>query len=72
MLNLVWSLVFFGRRAIGPAFGEVIVVWLAIAVTIRSAAAVRPAAAVLLLPYLGWTTFAAILNGSLWYLNRDR
>jgi tryptophan-rich sensory protein len=72
VLNLVWSLVFFGRRAIGPAFGEILVLWLAIAATIRAAAAERPAAAALLLPYLGWTTFAAILNGSLWYLNRDR
>jgi translocator protein len=72
VLNLVWSLVFFGRRAIGPAFGEVLVLWLAIAATIRAAAAERPAAAALLLPYLSWTTFAAILNGSIWYLNRDR
>jgi benzodiazapine receptor len=71
-LNLVWSLVFFGRRAIGPAFGEIIVLWLAIAATVRASAAERPAAAALLMPYLGWTTFAAVLNGSLWYLNRDR
>jgi tryptophan-rich sensory protein len=72
MLNLLWSLLFFGRRAIGPAFGEIIVLWLAIAATIRAAAEERPAAAALLVPYLGWTTFAAVLNGSLWYLNRDR
>ena len=72
LLNLLWSVVFFGRRAIGPAFGEILVLWIAIAATIRAAAAERPAAAGLLLPYLGWTTFAATLNGSLWYLNRDR
>jgi tryptophan-rich sensory protein len=29
-------------------------------------------AGAVLVPYIGWTTFAAILNGSLWYLNRDR
>jgi tryptophan-rich sensory protein len=72
LLNLVWSLVFFGRRAIGPAFGEILVLWLAIAATIRAAAEERPAAGALLLPYLGWTSFAAILNGSIWYLNRGR
>jgi benzodiazapine receptor len=72
LLNLVWSLVFFGRRAIGPAFGEILVLWLAIAATIRAASAQRPAAGALLLPYLGWTSFAAVLNGSIWYLNRDR
>lgn len=71
-LNLLWSLVFFGRRAIGPAFGEILVLWLAIAATIRAAAAERPVAGAVLVPYLGWTTFAAILNGSLWYLNRGR
>jgi tryptophan-rich sensory protein len=72
LLNLVWSLVFFGRRAIGPAFGEILVLWLAIAATIRAAAEERRAAGALLLPYLGWTSFAAILNGSIWYLNRGR
>jgi translocator protein len=72
VLNLTWSLVFFGRRAIGPAFGEIIILWFAIAATVRAAAAERPIAAGLLLPYLGWTSFAALLNGSLWYLNRDR
>jgi benzodiazapine receptor len=72
VLNLLWSLVFFGRRSIGPAFGEILVLWLAIAATIRAAAAERPVAGAILVPYLGWTTFAAVLNGSLWYLNRDR
>jgi tryptophan-rich sensory protein len=72
LLNLVWSFVFFGRRAIGPAFGEILVLWLAIAATIRAASAQRPAAGALLLPYLGWTSFAALLNGCIWYLNRDR
>ena len=72
VLNLLWSLVFFGRRAIGPAFVEILVLWLAIAGTIQSFSRERTAAGVLLVPYLGWTTFATILNGSIWYLNRDR
>jgi len=72
LLNLLWSLIFFGRRAIGPAFGEILVLWLAIAATTRAFAQERPAAATLLVPYLGWTTFAALLNGSIWFLNRCR
>ncbi len=72
VLNFLWSFVFFGRRAIGPAFGEILVLWLSIAATIRAFAAERPLAAGLLVPYLGWTTFATVLNGSIWYLNRDR
>jgi tryptophan-rich sensory protein len=27
-------------------------------------------AGMLLLPYQAWVSFAAVLNGSLWYLNR--
>ncbi len=72
VLNLLWSLIFFGRRAIGPAFVEILVLWVAIAATLRDFAARRPVAGALLVPYLGWTTFATLLNGSLWYLNRDR
>jgi len=72
VLNFLWSLIFFGRRAIGPAFGEILVLWLSIAATIRAFAVQRPAAAGLLVPYLGWTSFAALLNGSLWVLNRQR
>jgi hypothetical protein len=29
-------------------------------------------AAALLLPYLAWTSFAAALNGRIWWLNRGR
>lgn len=30
---------------------------------------IRPAAALLLVPYLAWTTFAAVLAFSVWRLN---
>jgi tryptophan-rich sensory protein len=72
VLNFLWSFIFFGRRAIGPAFGEILVLWLSIAATIRAFAGQQPAAAALLVPYLGWTSFATLLNGSLWALNRER
>jgi tryptophan-rich sensory protein len=29
-----------------------------------------PAAGLLLLPYLAWVSFAAVLNASSWWLNR--
>jgi tryptophan-rich sensory protein len=71
-LNLLWSLIFFGRRAVGPAFAEILVLWIAIAATLREFASQRPVAGALLVPYLGWTTFATLLNGAIWYLNRGR
>ena len=31
---------------------------------------ITPAAGWLLVPYLAWVSFAAVLNGSIWMLNR--
>jgi tryptophan-rich sensory protein len=62
VLNLLWSVVFFGLRLIRPAAAEIVAVWVAVVATIVAFARVRTAAAVLLLPYLAWTTFATLLN----------
>jgi tryptophan-rich sensory protein len=69
-LNLAWSLVFFGRRS--PAAGLVVIflLWAAIVATIVEFWRVRPLAGALLVPYLGWVTFAAVLNAEIWRLNR--
>ena len=69
-LNGLWSLLFFGLRAPGAAFVDIILLWLAIAVTTWLFWRVVHVAAIFLLPYLAWVTFAAVLNGSLWALNR--
>lgn len=69
-LNFGWSWIFFGLHAIGPAFAEVVALLVAIVATIAAFARVRPSAAALLVPYLGWTAFATILTGTIWRLNR--
>jgi len=69
-LNGLWSVLFFGMKAPGAAFVEIIVLWISIAVTTGLFWRVAPLSGVLLLPYLAWVTFAAVLNGSLWALNR--
>jgi tryptophan-rich sensory protein len=61
-LNLLWSVVFFGLRLVRPAAAEIVAVWVSVVATIVAFARVRTLAAVLLLPYLAWTTFAALLN----------
>jgi benzodiazapine receptor len=61
-LNLGWSLVFFRARRLRLAFAELVVLWVAIAVTTVAFARVRIVAGLLLVPYLAWTTFAGILN----------
>jgi tryptophan-rich sensory protein len=69
-LNLAWSLAFFGRR--DPAAGLVVIVllWAAILATMAAFWRTRPLATALLLPYLGWVSFATMLNAQIWRLNR--
>ncbi len=69
-LNGLWSVLFFGLRSPGLALVEIIVLWLAILGTIVLFHRVMKLAAALLLPYLAWVSFAAVLNASLWWLNR--
>lgn len=68
-LNLGWSIIFFGLHRPGLAFAEIVLLWAAIAATITAFAPIARAAAWLLVPYLGWVTFAAALNFSIWRLN---
>lgn len=69
VLNALWSWIFFGLHAPGWALLEILALWLAILATIVLFARVRPLAAWLLVPYLAWVSFAAVLNFTLWRLN---
>lgn len=68
-LNALWTPLFFGLNQPGAAFAEILLLWLAIAWTIERFWRVHRAAAYLLLPYLAWVGFAAVLNGTLWRMN---
>jgi benzodiazapine receptor len=70
LLNVLWTYVFFGRRAPGWAFVEVLVLLAAIAATVASFLKASRTAALLLVPYLLWTGFASVLTFSVWRLNR--
>lgn len=69
VLNAVWSLLFFGLRAPGPAFFELIALWVCIAATALAFSRWDRLAAWLLAPYLLWVSFAGALNLSIWMLN---
>lgn len=69
VLNVVWSFLFFGLESPFYAFVEIVVLWVAIALTIIAFRKVSRAAGLLLLPYLAWVTFATILTFSVWRLN---
>lgn len=70
ILNPIWSVAFFGLRL--PLLGliDIILLWIAILLTIQNFFKVSKMAGLLLLPYLLWVSFAALLNFSLWVLNR--
>jgi tryptophan-rich sensory protein len=68
-LNSLWSIIFFGLRSPGLALLEIIILWLAILVTIKTYLKTYRPAAYLLYPYLAWVSFASFLNFSIWLLN---
>lgn len=68
-LNSAWSVLFFGMRNPGIAFADILLLWLAIAATIVAFGRVSTLAAILLVPYLAWVSFATVLNWSIWWLN---
>ena len=70
-LNALWSWLFFAWNLGGLAFLEVLLLWLSIAATLTLFWRVRRLAGLLLMPYLLWVSFAAVLNFSLWRLNPE-
>jgi translocator protein len=69
VFNAGWSAIFFGLQSPGLAFLEILVLWLLIAATIVAFWRHRPLAGALLLPYIAWVSFAAVLNFTIWRLN---
>lgn len=69
VLNVSWSWIFFNLHQLGWAFVEIIVLWLAIAATTLAFFKKSKTAGVLMMPYLTWVSFAAVLNFTIWRLN---
>jgi tryptophan-rich sensory protein len=69
-LNSIWSFLFFGLKS--PLYGlvDIILLWISIVATIVLFAPISPVAAILLAPYIAWVSFAAVLNYSIFQLNR--
>jgi len=68
-LNLAWSFIFFGARAVGWALIELGFLWAAIAGTIYVFWQIDRLAGGLLVPYFLWVSFAGILNAAILSLN---
>ncbi len=70
VLNAAWTPVFFGLHRIGLAVVVIVLLWAAIVVTMYWFFRVSRPAGTLLVPYLLWVSFAAVLNAAIWHLNR--
>lgn len=68
-LNAAWSFFFFYAQNPGAAFIELVVLNVFIILTVTMFFKKHKTAALIMLPYLAWTLFAAVLNLSLWQLN---
>lgn len=68
-LNSLWSILFFGLRSPLAAFIEIIILWFAILFTMIYSYRISKISSYLLIPYIAWVSFAAVLNLSLLYLN---
>ena len=70
ILNILWSVLFFGLQKPAWSMVEVFFLSLAILMTIRAFWPLSRSAALLLVPYFCWVSFASALNVAIWQLNQ--
>jgi benzodiazapine receptor len=69
VLNALWTPLFFGLKSPLIAFLEILILWTFILVTIVRFIKLSLPAAVMLVPYILWTSYAAVLNAVIYLLN---
>ena len=69
ILNVLWSVLFFGLQNLAAGLVGILVLWAAVATTLASFWCVKRSAGALFVPYLAWVTIATGLNAVLWQLN---
>ncbi len=69
LFNALWSIVFFGLKNPFVALLVILILLCLIMLTIKWFNVVSKPAAILMIPYLLWVGFAAVLNYRIWELN---
>lgn len=69
LLNILWSILFFGLHNPVVSLFEIIILWASIAFTITVFYKISRTASYLLIPYLAWVSLAGVLNFSIALLN---
>jgi tryptophan-rich sensory protein len=67
--NALWTWLFFHWHHGALAFAEVLLLFVLVALTLRSFWRARPLCGWLMLPYLAWVGFASALTFAMWRLN---
>lgn len=70
VLNTLWSIVFFGMHELLMSVVIIAALWIMILLTMLKFKPISFTAAVLLLPYLLWVSFASYLNSAIFVLNK--
>lgn len=70
LLNILWSIVFFGAHQLFGAVVVIVLLWAMILWTILLFHEISKSAAYLLIPYILWVSFAAVLTVAVFVLNR--
>jgi benzodiazapine receptor len=69
IMNAAWSFLFFEIQSPFSGLIGIVILWILIMATIIKVNEVNRNAALLLLPYILWVTFAGFLNFTIWQLN---
>lgn len=69
-LNFLWSFLFFRWRLRGTAFVEATLLWSAATATTYYFYQNSKTAGTLMIPYVGWVTYALGINYATWQLNK--
>lgn len=69
VLNVLWSVIFFGQKELLLAGVEIVFLWFFILATILEFRLIDRIASYLLFPYLSWVTVATLLNFSILWVN---
>ena len=70
VLNVLWSVVFFGLKSLLGGMVIILLLWLVILLTIIEFFSISAVAGGLLIPYILWVSIASSLNIRVWMLNR--
>lgn len=69
VFNMLWSVAFFGLKLPAVAFVVATALVVSLAGALWTGRRADAAASLILLPYLGWSLFALVLNGAIVWLN---